>query len=106
MAYNLCCEIYFTLNLTSLSLFQENRTLELCVAKWWANLGDVTLNYSINFHGVQLDNCSPVYVSFDFNSVRKVCRYQRDNQKQTIQWPNKKLQTMIYKTLHRKQKIK
>ena len=61
----------FVFSLTSLFFFQENRTLELCVAKWWANLGDVALNYSINFHGVQLDNCSPVYVSFDFNGVRK-----------------------------------
>ncbi|XP_063430494.1 tripeptidyl-peptidase 2-like [Mytilus trossulus] len=43
----------------------ENRTLELCIAKWWANLGDVTLNYSLNFHGVQIDNTSPVYHGAD-----------------------------------------
>ena len=40
----------------------------------------------------------------------KVSRYQRGNQKSlfkehTLQWPYEKGQTMIYKTLHRKQKI-
>jgi hypothetical protein len=39
-------------------------------------------------------------------TVRRVCRYQRGNQKpyvegQTIQWPKEKGQTAGYKTLHR-----
>jgi len=35
------------------STFQDNRTLEVCIAKWWANIGDVSLSYSIKFHGVK-----------------------------------------------------
>ena len=34
--------------------FQDNSTLELCIAKWWANIGDVMLSYSITFHGMQV----------------------------------------------------
>ena len=29
--------------------FQDNSTLELCIAKWWANIGEVMLKYSITF---------------------------------------------------------
>lgn len=31
---------------------QERRTLELCIAKWWANIGNLLINYSISFHGL------------------------------------------------------
>ncbi|KAL3846837.1 hypothetical protein ACJMK2_017791 [Sinanodonta woodiana] len=34
----------------------ECSTLELCIAKWWANLGEVCLDYTITFHGVRVDN--------------------------------------------------
>ncbi|XP_067127626.1 tripeptidyl-peptidase 2 [Centruroides vittatus] len=32
---------------------QERRTLELCVAKWWANVGNLLISYNISFHGIQ-----------------------------------------------------
>ena len=28
-------------------------TLELCTAKWWANLGDCAIKRTISFHGVE-----------------------------------------------------
>jgi hypothetical protein len=49
-------------------------------------------------------------LDYIFNCQEKVWRYQRGNQKpkksieekQTIEWPKEKGQTIIYKTLHRK----
>ncbi|CAL1545565.1 unnamed protein product, partial [Lymnaea stagnalis] len=35
-------------------------TLELCVAKWWANLGDVSLDITLSFYGAQLEHGLPV----------------------------------------------
>ncbi|CAK8697827.1 unnamed protein product [Clavelina lepadiformis] len=32
-------------------------TLELCVARWWSNLGDVTLSYDVQFHGIKTSSC-------------------------------------------------
>ncbi|KAK7483877.1 hypothetical protein BaRGS_00024894 [Batillaria attramentaria] len=37
-----------------------NLTLELCMAKWWANLGESTLDYTIAFFGAQLSVRQPV----------------------------------------------
>ncbi|XP_022341956.2 tripeptidyl-peptidase 2-like [Crassostrea virginica] len=44
---------------------EENGTLELCMAKWWANLGNVILNYSITFHGISVDIKKPVMHASD-----------------------------------------
>ncbi|KAL5005334.1 hypothetical protein ScPMuIL_018790 [Solemya velum] len=44
---------------------QDDSTLELCLVKWWANLGEVTLNCDITFHGIQLDNKTPVMNAAD-----------------------------------------
>lgn len=30
--------------------------LEVTVAKYWASLGDITMDYSVEFHGVKPDN--------------------------------------------------
>jgi len=32
---------------------QEGNVVEFCLAKWWANLGNVEIKYNITFHGVQ-----------------------------------------------------
>ena len=32
---------------------QGGLVLEVVVAKYWANLGEVTINYSVAFHGVK-----------------------------------------------------
>ncbi|XP_035827746.1 tripeptidyl-peptidase 2 [Aplysia californica] len=34
-------------------------TLEVCIAKWWASLGDVLLDYTVTFYGAQLTTDSP-----------------------------------------------
>jgi len=57
------------------------------------------------------DSCREDISYSRYGEFIKVCKYQRGNQKplfeegHTLQWPKEKGQTMIYKTLHRKQKI-
>ena len=54
-------------------LFQDNSTLELCIAKWWANIGEVMLNYSITFHGIQTIGAPISVVSIYFSSPLQLC---------------------------------
>ncbi|XP_076435935.1 tripeptidyl-peptidase 2-like isoform X2 [Babylonia areolata] len=37
-----------------------SRTLELCVAKWWASHGETTITYTLTFQGAQLMHRAPV----------------------------------------------
>ena len=34
--------------------------LEVCLAKWWANLGSVNISFSVTFHGISPDSKSIV----------------------------------------------
>ncbi|CAI9728027.1 tripeptidyl-peptidase 2-like [Octopus vulgaris] len=34
----------------------DSNILEVCLAKWWANLGEVTLDYSVTFRGISVDS--------------------------------------------------
>jgi hypothetical protein len=48
-------------------LLQDDRTIEVCIAKWWANIGDVNLDYSVTFHGVKPSSSQITVVSHFIN---------------------------------------
>lgn len=81
---------------------EENITLELCIAKWWASLGDVILNYSVTFHGVTLDTKEPVMHASD-----GVVRYNvRTNLRSEEINPNISLKALVQPVRPSEYKIK
>jgi hypothetical protein len=51
------------ISITVIFAHQGGVTLEVAIARWWANLGDVTIDYDIIFHSLKPENTS-------FNMVR------------------------------------
>ncbi|XP_060602891.1 tripeptidyl-peptidase 2-like [Ruditapes philippinarum] len=49
----------------------DDRTIEVCIAKWWANIGDVNLDYSVTFHGVK-----PSSSQITVHGGDGVCRFE------------------------------
>jgi tripeptidyl-peptidase-2 len=48
-------------SLVSLRLCLGGFLLEVCIAKWWANLGNCNISFNVTFHGVIPDSKSLVF---------------------------------------------
>ena len=50
----------FISELSSIFLIAGGFLLEVCIAKWWANLGNVNISFNVTFHGISPDSKSIV----------------------------------------------
>jgi len=51
--------------LISFLFFQGGLILEVVIAKYWANLGDMVIDYAIEFHGIHMINGNLTMLSGD-----------------------------------------
>ena len=52
--------------------FQPGYVMELAIAKWWANIGEVKVDYTLSFHGVSPD-CNQINMVSKFFTYTELC---------------------------------
>ena len=75
---------------------KEGQVLELCLAKWWNNLGSVKISYTVTFYGLK-PSCNEIVLHASDCIHRLDIRSSLHSEEIT---PEAKLKTMIQKFPH------